>query len=187
MGEDVISGKDVAMKAFERLLPAFGYMYAAQVGLLTANVVVLTTWIVSKVRGRKIKSLEDAKREDALRLVELSYLIDEKKKRINELKETLKDADDRQKRVIEAMIHMEETSLEKLIEEHELIQLRLMAIEKLWTLGDQKLIKNVEKIITNIQEGKLDKSQYEVLSQLEELWHKKQLEATTLRRIVEEG
>jgi len=188
MSDESSTAREVAMKAFERLFPAFGYIYAAKAGMLAANVIVLSTWIMTRVRGSKIKSLEDAKRQDRLRLIELSSMIDERKRRIEELKRQADiEGDERRKKVLQDLINVEENALDRMMEEYELVQLRLLAINRIWELNDMKLIKNVERIIKDIQEGRIEKTQYEVLSKLEEMWRKREIEYVALKRMIQEG
>ncbi len=79
------------------------------------------------------------------------------------------------------------SSLENVEEILTLVQVRLMAIEKLKLLGEAGLISNVESLVRSIYNGDLEDAQYEALIRLERVLEEERMKAAVLRRIVEEA
>ncbi len=183
MGEDVV--REVGSKAAERILPALAFIATGPVGALTANIIIVSSVLILKLRGRRIKSLEDAEAQDLARLVELTAQIDEKRSEVERLRSQLEAAEGPRRRILEETLKTEESILRNLEEEYELTQLRILAIRRLWSLGDEKLKREIEKIIKSIQEGKVTEKQYQAIKTVERLWEERQLQTATLKAMLE--
>lgn len=183
MGEEGV--REIGAKAAERILPLMAFLKAGPAGALAANIIIISSLLILKLRGSRVKSLEEAEAQDLARLVELTRLIDEKKEEIERLRSQLGAAEGARRRIIEGTLKTQEETLRSLEEEYELTQLRILAIRRLWSLRDKKLEKEVEKLIRDIQEGKVTGKQYEAVKMVEDLWEKRQIEIATLRGILE--
>ncbi len=183
MGEDLT--REIGSKAAERILPALAFIATGPAGALAANIIIVSSLLILKLRGRRVKSLEEAEAQDLARLVELTAQIDEKRAEIERLKSQLEQVEGHRRRILEETLKTEESILRSLEEEYELTQLRILAIRRLWSLGDEKLRREVEKIIRSIQEGKVTEKQYEAVKTVERMWEERQLEASTLKALLE--
>ena len=182
----ILDAKELLKKAFERLVPATAYLISSQAGF-AASAAVFATWVLSKVK--KAKTLKEAISDEQLVLVDLSAKIDEKKRRIKTLEEELAKAkDELTRRMIEHTIEVEKNALESLMEEYELHQLRIIALNKLRDLGDKKLYEKVWKLLKDIEEGrKFEDKQLEVMKMLEDKWKKRQLKTNVILQILNYG
>ena len=167
METQILNAKTILEKAYERLVPAIGYLISPQAGF-AASVFVLTTWLLRKMKGIKKLTLED---EENI-LVELDKKIEDKKKKIRILKETLKKTrDEVERNRISRNIRLEEKILDSLQEEYDLHLLRIEAIMKLRELGETKLLSKIEELIDKLEKGKeAFKEQYEIIKTLEDKW-----------------
>lgn len=184
--EQILNAKEALKKAFERLFPAAAYLISAQAGF-AASAAVFATWILARVKN--VKTLKEAISDEQLILVDLSVKIDEKKRRIKLLEEELARTNDEvTRRILEQTLESEKKVLETLVEEYELHQLRVIALNRLRDLGDQKLYEKVWKLLKDIEKGKrFEEKQLEVLKMLEDKWRSRQLKTNVILQILSHG
>jgi len=182
----ILNTKELLRKAFERFVPSVAHLISPQAGF-AVSVAIFATWVLSKVK--KAKTLKEAISDEQLILVDLSAKIDEKKRRIKALEEELTKAkDELTRKIIEHAIEVEKNTLETLIEEYELHQLRIIALNKLRDLGDRKLYEKVWKLLKDIEEGRrFEDRQLEVMKVLEDKWRKRQLKTSVILQILKYG
>ena len=182
----ILNTKELLRKAFERFVPSVAYLMSPQAGF-AVSAAIFATWVLSKVK--KAKTLKEAISDEQLVLVDLSAKIDEKKRRIKALEEELTKAkDELTRKIIEHAIEVEKNTLETLIEEYELHQLRIIALNKLRDLGDRKLYEKVWKLLKDIEEGRrFEDRQLEVMKVLEDKWRKRQLKTSVILQILKYG
>ncbi len=180
-----LSSREVLEKAYERLLPAFAYLHGSTAGL-AASIVVFTTWLIKRLNPTS--RVADLIERDEEQLLALEKQIEELEARISILEGLLSRASsERERSRLERSLKLHREELERLDEEKELLELRLLAVKKLRSIGEDQLIREVNKIIEKIEKGRLTEVQYEVLALLEERWRRRQISIEALRRIVEEG
>jgi len=169
-------------KAWEKLFPAAAYLYGAQAGF-AASVVVFTTYMLRKARGRKARSIEEMLEEDERRAIRLSREI----KRLRGELEYLRKAAQRypENKSIQLSIKVNEDQLRSLERELDLVSLRIIAVRKLLFLGDTGLLQSVEEVVEKIYSGRLEESQYLVLREMQSKLDSKELDLVALRKIVE--
>ena len=179
--------REILMKAFERIVPSAAYLISSGLGF-AASVAVFTTWVLSKVHGKSLSIGEEVNAEEEA-LVDLSIRIDEKKRRIRVLEEELeKSSDEYTRRMLEKALEAEKSVLESLVEEYELRQLRIMALNKIREYGGEKLYKQVMKLLEDIEKGKrFEDKQLEVMRMLEDMWRKRQLKTNAILQVLSYG
>ncbi|MCE4600472.1 MAG: hypothetical protein F7C38_02765 [Desulfurococcales archaeon] len=178
--------RDLLEKAYERLLPALGYLHSSPAGF-AASVIVFATWVYRRSASDKKRAAVELDR-DYERLVKLQARIrelEERRRLLQRLLEKVEGERDRQR--IERQLKLVEAELDGLYEEYDLLELRIAAVEKLVRLKEEGVIKKIKDVLDEIEEGKADKALYDVLRALEERWRKRELTRNVLERIIEEG
>ncbi len=178
--------KEVLRKAYERLIPAIGYLVSPQAGF-AASVAVFTTWLLTKIKGAK--TLGEAIEDEESILIDLSVRIDEQKAKVAKLKEELsKVSDETTREVMSKVLESEEQVLEKLKEEYELHQLRILALRKVRELSGDEVFKRLWKLLKKIEKGKeFEEEQLRLMEELSERWRSRQLKLSILRQVIEYG
>ena len=172
-------------KAYERLLPAIGYMHSSTAGF-AATTIVFLTWIIIRSRAPRAAA-EISLEKDRERLVEIQYRIQELDRKKELLQRALSKAEGAERERITRQLKRLESELEDLYEELDLIEARIAAIEKLRRLHAEGVIPRLNKIIRELNKGHVDEPLYSILRALEDRWRKRQLTKEALRRILEEG
>jgi hypothetical protein len=178
--------RDLLEKAYERLLPAIGYLHSSVAGF-AASVIVFTTWLAR----RRLTSEERVGLElddEYRRLIELKEKIEELERKKELLESALSKASNEfEAKRIRRQISQVSQMLENLYEEYDLVDLRVMAIKKLLETEDKKVIKNIEKIIKELKGGKYPNKLYDILQALEERWKRREMTKDVLEKIISEG
>jgi len=178
--------REVLRKAYERLIPAIGYLVSPQAGF-AASVAVFTTWLLSRVRG--VKTLGEAIEDEESVLIDLSMRIDEVSERVSRLENELsKLTDETRREVLTKVLQSEKQVLEKLKEEYELHQLRILALRRVKELGGDEVFSKLWKLLKKIEKGKdIEEDQLRLMEELTERWRRRQLKLTILKQVIEYG
>ena len=178
--------REVLEKAFEKLLPAFGYLHSSVAGF-AASVVVFSAWLLRKYMGDTQKVM--MRLEDNLALmVSLREKIRRKEEDLALLESALaKAGSDLERRMIRRRIESLRAELERLYDEYDLLDMKVAAIERLLELKEEGLVRKAEKVIEKIEKGEVDKDVYEVLRSLEERWRNRQLTKGVIEKLLQEG
>ena len=182
-GSEELSVRELLGKAFEKLAPAVAYLVSPQAGF-AVSVAVFATWTLSRIRGAR--SLGGSLDEERAVLVDLSARIDEKKRRIRLLEEEMANArDDNARRMIQRVLEAERSVLASLVEEYELRQLRIIALDKLREVGGEEVYGKVWELLRKIEEGRrFEEEQLEVMRALEDKWRKRLLETNVVLQVL---
>jgi Ran GTPase-activating protein (RanGAP) involved in mRNA processing and transport len=121
--------------------------------------------------------------EDEDRLVRLWKTIREQEVKLEILKKASGGGG-----VAERVVKVEEEVLERLREEYELLQLRLISYKRIESLGDDKLKKLVARFLSGLEKGEnVTSEQHKILKRLEELWRREAMELSVLEKMGEGG
>jgi len=180
---EAVDSREILMKAYERLLPAIGYLHSPVAGF-AATVIVFTTWAARKLRGEKI-NIERALWHDEQRLVD----IERELRRLYETKRLLEKAlaeagDPRRASSIKARLDLVEERIRRLEEERELVDMRIMAIEKLVELKEEGVLKKLDKLVEDLEKGRVSDDLLEAIVAVEKGWRDRQLTSLTIRRLL---
>jgi len=183
MQSDSLDSKTLLEKAYERFLPALGYLHSSIAGF-AASVTVFVTWVLRRGMSESERvSLNIEK--DADKIVELEKKLRELEMKKKYLSEALKEnIPEFKKRIAEATLRQIETQVESIQEEIELLSMRILAIQKLLELKEIGILKKIEKAVNELEKGKADKEAYKILQQLEYKWRNKELTKTVIERIL---
>ena len=177
--------KSLLEKAYEKLLPALGYLHGPVAGF-AASVVVFTTWA-----ARRAMSLEDRVGleldENYKHLVEVNEKIREVEEEIKTLKEAMESTEDtRRRELMERRLRRLREKLDNLYDDYELTEVKIEAVKKILELGEEGVLSKIEKVVKDIEQNKGDEQLYTVLKALEERWRKREITRNTLEKILEQ-
>ncbi len=181
---DSLDSRSLLEKAYEKLLPALGYLHSSVAGF-AASVVVFATWAARRMMTEKRRvtiELEKDYQEYAM----IERKIRRKTKDLEMLKRTLpKVTDPRRRALLERKIKLLESEIDSLYQHFELIGLRIMAVQKLLELKEMGVLGRIEKIVRDLEEGKADRDLYDLLAELEEKWRNRELTKGVIERMLE--
>lgn len=181
-----LDSRELLEKAYERMLPALGYLHSSVAGF-AASIVVFTTWALRKTMSERNKAQIELD-SDYSRLVQLRTRIRTLENRYQRLKKAVeKTSSDWEKKRLKRQLSLVEKELEDLYEEYDLLDLRINAVEKLIALKEEGALRNLGKILDQLYRGDADESLYDVLRILEDRWRKRELTKEAFQRIIESG
>ncbi|MEB3845051.1 MAG: hypothetical protein LRS48_05150 [Desulfurococcales archaeon] len=175
--------KTALARLWEALAPKGSILARPEAGVI-AGTVLAVSWLALK-RGLKVGatgSLDSLAMEDTRLIARLRR----ERYRLRKMLEALESAGGGDP-LLQERIRSIRSSLENVEEALMLVQVRLMAVEKLKLLGEAGLIRNVEDLVRSIYNGDLEDAQYEALVRLERILEEERMKAAVLRRIVEEA
>ncbi len=170
-----IDVKEIVWKIYEKIVPNLGLAVAGPQGALAASAMVVSTWLLLKLRGalRAGKELDDE-----AYLVKLYRELEEARSRLEEA---------RQAGAPEEAVKALEHRVKWLEEEYNLVQVRIAARDSLATLMGEEAVRKLDDMVVKLSEGKEEAlgEIAELLAEVERLWRRRELEAQALKRLLE--
>ncbi len=169
-----IDVKEVAWKVYEKITPSLGMTLAGPQGALAASAMIVSTWLLLKLRGA-LKNRE--KIDDEESLVRIYMELDEARRRLEEA---------RQAGAPEEALKALEHRVKWLEEEYQLIQVRIAARDALASIAGEETVKKLDEMVAKLEKGKEEAlgDLADLLAEIEGLWRRRQLEAQALRRLL---
>ena len=177
--------KSLLEKAYEKLLPALGYLHGPVAGF-AASVVVFTTWAARRAMSLKDRvGLElDENYKHLVKVNEKIRMVEEEIKTLAAAMESTEDT--RRRELMERRLRRLREELGNLYDDYELTEVKIEAIKKILELGEEGVLSKIEKVVKDIEQDKGDEQLYTVLKALEERWRKREITRSTLEKILEQ-
>ena len=180
-----VDARSLLEKAYEKLLPAIGYLHGPVAGF-AASVAVFATWVARRAMspGERVGLELD---ENYRHLIEVNERINRLEEEIESLRAAIQDTrNPRRRSAMERKLRDLTEKLDRLYEDLDLTQIKIDAIKRIIELGEEGALDKIEKIVRDIEDGRGDRQLYTVLKALEERWRRREITRSTLERILEQ-
>lgn len=180
---------DILKKIGERLLPTLAYVAHGPKAGIAAGALVFAAWLArNRPRPMGFQDIGSLLESEERLLAELGVSASRARARESELMSVLQEAKvDIEKRRIERALAIAREERERIEEELELAELRILALKRIASLGDARLKRDVALLLSRIRQGNWqpDGDELALLRGLEESWRKRHMAMSTLRRLLE--